>query len=317
MDNIEQFLEQHGKVMLANEQRREKVANKMTKQFKELAQYLSKVFTTWFNEYKDENNTVDITTAQKALTVSERATILQHLKRYERPNFFNGLSREQQLDYTNSYNKIVQKATENKLSCLESMIEIEILAFYTALNIKVDDTLTNEIEREYDYTRQITNAENLETPVETIKEKVVSDKDKSLLNQRTVLLATILLLVKTALIANKPRLQITKQMTKQVAKASAQFTSTLRSAIADSQIEAQRQSYHDCDIKRYCFVSETEMYKHVSLGGKSTTKGKNLTPCPICQGLNGQIFYVKNMKRGKNAPTMHPNCRCSTVPVID
>ena len=302
MDNIEQFLEQHGKVMLANEQRREKVASKITKQFKELAQYLSKVFTTWFNEYKDENNTVDITTAQKALTVSERATILQHLKRYERPSFYNWLSREQQLDYANSYNKIIQKATENKLSYLESMIEIEILAFYTALNVKVDDTLTNEIEREYDYTRQIVNAENLETPVETIKEKVTPDKDKSLLNQRTVLLATILLLVKTALIANKPRLQTTKQMTKQVAKASAQ---------------AQRRSYHDCDIKRYCFVSETEMYKHTSLGGKSTTKGKNLTPCPICQGLNGQIFYVKNMKRGKNAPTMHPNCRCSTVPVID
>lgn len=317
MDNIEQFLEQHGKVMLDNEQRREKVANKITKQFKELAQYLNKVFTVWFNEYKDENNTVDIATAQKALDVGERATILQHLKRYERPVFYNGLTREQQLDYTNSYNKIVQKATENKLSYLESMIEIEILAFYTVLNVKVDDTLATEIEREYDYTRKITNAENLEMPIETIKEKVTAEKDKSLLNQRTVLLASVLLLVKTALIANKPRLQITKQMTKQVAKASAQFTSTLRSTIADSQTEAQRQSYIDCDIKRYCFVSETEMYKHVSLGGKSTTKGKNLGPCPICQGLNGQIFYVKNMKRGKNAPKMHPNCRCSTVPVID
>lgn len=317
MDNIEQFLEQHGKVMLANEQRREKVANKITKQFKELAQYLNKVFTVWFNEYKDENNTVDITTAQKALDVGERATILQHLKRYERPAFFNGLTREQQLDYTNSYNKIVQKATENKLSYLESMIEIEILAFYTALNIKVDDTLISEIEREYDYTRNITNAENLETPISNIKEKVATDKDKSLLKQRTILLASILLLVKTALIANKPRLQTTKQMTKQVAKASAQFTSTLRSTIADSQTEAQRQSYIDCGIKRYCFVSETEMYKHTSLGGKSTTKGKNLSPCAVCQGLNGQIFHVKNMKIGKNAPKMHPNCRCSTVPVID
>lgn len=317
MNNIEQFLEQHGKVMLANEQRREKVANKITKQFKELAQYLSKVFATWFNEYKDENNTVDITTAQKPLTVSERATILQHLKRYERPNFYNGLTREQQLDYTNSYNKIIQKATENKLSYLESMIEIEILAFYTALNIKVDDTLTTEIEREYDYTRKVTNAENIETPISIIKEKVAPDKDKSLLKQRTVLLATILLLVKTALIANKPRLQTTKQMTKQVAKASAQFTSTLRSTIADGQTEAQRQSYIDCDIKRYCFVSESEMYKHTSLGGKSTTKGKNLSPCPICQGLNGRIFHVKNMKIGKNAPKMHHNCRCSTVPVID
>jgi len=109
MDNIEQFLEQHGKVMLANEQRREKVANKITKQFKELAQYLNKVFTVWFNEYRDENNTVDITAVQKALTVSERATILQHLKRYERPNFYNGLSREQQLDYTNSYNKLFKR----------------------------------------------------------------------------------------------------------------------------------------------------------------------------------------------------------------
>ena len=65
------------------------------------------------------------------------------------------------------------------------------------------------------------------------------------------------------------------------------------------QTEAQRQSYVRNGFKQYQFHA---------LGQKS---------CPNCQDLDGQVFQVKDMQPGTNAPPMHPNCRCSTSAYMD
>lgn len=43
----------------------------------------------------------------------------------------------------------------------------------------------------------------------------------------------------------------------------------------------------------------------------------NSRACPICRELDGQIFKVKDMKPGENAPPIHPNCHCTTAPHVD
>lgn len=43
----------------------------------------------------------------------------------------------------------------------------------------------------------------------------------------------------------------------------------------------------------------------------------NPRACPICRELDGQIFKVKDMKPGENAPPIHPNCHCTTAPHMD
>ena len=40
-------------------------------------------------------------------------------------------------------------------------------------------------------------------------------------------------------------------------------------------------------------------------------------PCPVCKGLNGKIFKLKDLMPGENAPPMHPWCHCSTAPHWD
>lgn len=37
----------------------------------------------------------------------------------------------------------------------------------------------------------------------------------------------------------------------------------------------------------------------------------------ICRSLNGEKFAQKDMEVGVNAPPMHPNCRSTTIPVVD
>ena len=39
--------------------------------------------------------------------------------------------------------------------------------------------------------------------------------------------------------------------------------------------------------------------------------------CPICEGLNGQVFNILEAVQGVNLPHIHTGCRCSTIGVIE
>lgn len=58
--------------------------------------------------------------------------------------------------------------------------------------------------------------------------------------------------------------------------------------------EAQKQAFDANGYTEYEFISEPKA-------------------CDICKPLDGKIFKVKDMEPGKNAPPLHPYCRCSTA----
>lgn len=66
----------------------------------------------------------------------------------------------------------------------------------------------------------------------------------------------------------------------------------MRTELARVQTEAQRQSFLANGFEMYTF--------HVNHGC-----------CAVCSDLDGKHFKIKDMMPGKNAPPMHPNCRCS------
>ena len=51
-----------------------------------------------------------------------------------------------------------------------------------------------------------------------------------------------------------------------------------------------------------------EEYEYMALGRR---------PCEACRELDGNVYNVKKMEVGLNAPPMHPNCMCSTAPHVD
>lgn len=63
--------------------------------------------------------------------------------------------------------------------------------------------------------------------------------------------------------------------------------------------EATKIAYEEDEIEEYEFLAEID----------------NRTSA-ICRELNGQIFKVKDAVVGINYPSMHPNCRSTTMPVI-
>lgn len=63
---------------------------------------------------------------------------------------------------------------------------------------------------------------------------------------------------------------------------------------------AERESYLMHGVKEYEFLA--------TLDHKT---------CDICGPLDGQHFKISEMIEGTNAPPMHPNCRCDTIPYYD
>ena len=64
------------------------------------------------------------------------------------------------------------------------------------------------------------------------------------------------------------------------------------------QIAIQKQSYLDAGIEKYGYNAEPNA-------------------CSVCAKLKDKTFLVSEMMPGKNAPSMHPFCRCSTYPVFE
>ena len=62
--------------------------------------------------------------------------------------------------------------------------------------------------------------------------------------------------------------------------------------------EVQRNSYNSTGYKSYVFLN---------LGPH---------PCDVCKTMDGEVYKVKDMQPGENAPPMHPLCRCDTAPAM-
>lgn len=69
------------------------------------------------------------------------------------------------------------------------------------------------------------------------------------------------------------------------------------------QNQAAKHRYQDSGLEKYEFLGREEK--------------DGCGHSPDCHKLDGQVFYLVEMKEGVNAPPMHPNCRCSIVPVIE
>lgn len=74
-----------------------------------------------------------------------------------------------------------------------------------------------------------------------------------------------------------------------------------RIAITESgrvQIEAQKISYEEFDIKQLEVITEPDA-------------------CDQCLEHDGSVVNVSDARQGENVPVFHPNCRCSTSAVVD
>lgn len=64
--------------------------------------------------------------------------------------------------------------------------------------------------------------------------------------------------------------------------------------------QGQKESYIEAGVTQYEFLATED--------DRTSTE---------CQDLDGQIFNMEDAIEGENFPVIHPNCRCTILPVID
>ena len=90
--------------------------------------------------------------------------------------------------------------------------------------------------------------------------------------------------------------EVVKKLMDELGLAQYQAERLLRTEAKRAQTEATKYAYEQAGITEYQFCANPDC-------------------CDICQGLNGKTYDVKKMTAGDNAPPIHPNCKCWTVPL--
>ena len=93
--------------------------------------------------------------------------------------------------------------------------------------------------------------------------------------------------------------KLNKRIREQMGSGYKETQRLVRTELNHALNEATKIAYEEDDIQEYEFLAEID----------------NRTSA-ICKELNGQIFKVKDAVVGVNYPSMHPNCRSTTMPVI-
>ena len=103
------------------------------------------------------------------------------------------------------------------------------------------------------------------------------------------------LLVKSFTQGENPRV-LARELRKTFDVTRNQAERLMRTETARVQIEFQKYTYQQGEVKRYGFLAESNA-------------------CLTCKAVEkGSPYLVSKMETGENAPPMHPNCRCSTYP---
>ena len=225
---------------------------------------------------------------------------LKELKQYENVNL-------------EKYKKIKLEletlATRSRISRLESLV-VQTNQVINKQKFEEEKEVTNYVKNVYETTfksfqediglkrantilplNQIERAIQYPWSGENFSERIWSNRDK--------LSRVLKKEITQSLIQGVNPQKLNKRIREQMGSGYKETQRLVRTELNHALNEATKIAYEEDDIEEYEFLAEID----------------NRTSA-ICKELNGQIFKVKDVVVGVNYPSMHPNCRSTTMPVI-
>lgn len=200
-------------------------------------------------------------------------------------------------------------ATRSKLSRLESLV-IQTNQVINKQKFEEEKEVTNYVKSVYETTfkafqediglkganailplDQIERAIQYPWSGENFSERIWSNRDKLSRVLKTE--------ITQSLIQGVNPQKLNKRIREQMGSGYKETQRLVRTELNYALNEATKIAYEEDEIEEYEFLAEID----------------NRTSA-ICKELNGQIFKVKDAVVGVNYPSMHPNCRSTTMPVI-
>lgn len=193
----------------------------------------------------------------------------------------------------------------NRLELLKAKIGLEMVGGFDELEKFCGETLTEETMKEFERLagilgQSITNADTVKR-AQTIVNASFHNATYSerIWAHQTELKSDIERLLAVGLIQGKSSQELARSLRKVHDASRYNAQRLMVTELCRAQTEVAKQSYLE---------NGNEAYEYLATGPR---------PCPVCKGLDGQVFEVSDMMPGTNAPPMHPQCHCSTAPHVD
>lgn len=241
---------------------------------------------------------ITIAEAKKRVKKADIAEFERKAKRYVRDKDFSAQANEEMRLY-NTMMKV------NRLEMLKANIGLEMIAGHDELERFMSGILKGRTEDELKRQAGILgktvlqNARKAEAIVNaSFHNATFSDR---VWMYQDLLKDELDKLLQSGLIQGKNPRQLAIELKKKFAATTHDAERLMRTELARVQTDAQKQSFERNGFDKYIFIVN---------GGC----------CPICEGIANKktkygkgVYLVSDMMPGKNAPPVHPHCRCSTA----
>lgn len=247
-----------------------------------------KEIDAFYGRYADKEQ-ITLAEAKRRVSKLDIAAYQRKAKRYVADKDFSKQANEEMRLYN-----LTMKV--NRLEMLKANIGLELVAGHDEQEKFMSKILRGRTEEELQRQAGIlgktvrNNAKLAETiPNASFHGATFSER---IWGNQTALKAELSKQLQVGMIQGKNPRVLAKEIQKTFGASASNAERLMRTELARVQTEAQRQSFLANGFEMYTF--------HVNHGC-----------CAVCSDLDGKHFKIKDMMPGKNAPPMHPNCRCS------
>ena len=247
-----------------------------------------KEIDAFYGRYADKEQ-ITLAEAKRRVSKLDIAAYQRKAKRYVADKDFSKQANEEMRLYN-----LTMKV--NRLEMLKANIGLELVAGHNEQEQFMAKILRGRTEEELQRQAGIlgktvrNNAKLAETiPNASFHGATFSER---IWGNQTALKAELSKQLQVGMIQGKNPRVLAREIQKTFGASASNAERLMRTELARVQTEAQRQSFLANGFEMYTF--------HV-----------NHACCAACSDLDGKHFKIKDMMPGKNAPPMHPNCRCS------
>ena len=247
-----------------------------------------KEIDAFYGRYADKEQ-ITLAEAKRRVSKLDIAAYQRKARRYVADKDFSKQANEEMRLYN-----LTMKV--NRLEMLKANIGLELVAGHNEQEQFMSKILRGRTEEELQRQAGIlgetvrNNAKLAETiPNASFHNATFSER---IWGNQTALKAELSKQLQAGMIQGKNPRVLAREIQKTFGASASSAERLMRTELARVQTEAQRQSFLANGFEEYTF--------HVNRGC-----------CSACSDLDGKHFKIKDMMPGKNAPPMHPNCRCS------
>lgn len=190
----------------------------------------------------------------------------------------------------------------NRLELLKKNIELELIAARSAEELFLFERFTAAARMEYERQSGILgmtvnrNAKELERLVNA--DFLGANWSDRIWTDQTALRSEIDKLLSRGILQGTNPTVLARELRKVVETTIYNSERLLKTELARVQADVFQDSLEQAGLDEYEYVAEP-------------------SACTICAPLDGKTFFLRDAQPGVNIYPMHPNCRCSSVPVFD